>query len=120
MAAMHTMGGRIREERQRLGLTVRGFARDIGVQPPYVTDIEADRRRPGPEVLGRISEKLKIPLPELQALDPRIPREVKEWMEDEPRVSRLLRRLEDSPDRDDLLRQIEEVVSRDDEGELES
>lgn len=117
---MSTMGKRIKEERQRQNLTVRGFARDIGVQPPYVTDIEANRRRPGPEVLGRISERLGIPLGELQALDPRISPGVKEWMEDEPRVSRLLRRLQDSPDRDDLLRRIEEVVSRDDEEDGES
>jgi transcriptional regulator with XRE-family HTH domain len=117
---MTTMGKRIREERQRQGLTVRGFARDIRVQPPYVTDIEADRRRPSQEVLGRISERLGIPPAELQALDPRIPHEVKEWMEDEPRVSRLLRQLQDSPDRDELLRRMEEVVNRDDEDGEES
>ena len=117
---MPTLGGRIKEERQRQGLTVRGFARDIGVQPPYVTDIEAGRRRPSQEVLGRISERLGIPLSDLESLDPRIPHEVKEWMEDEPRVSRLLRRLQDSPDRDELLRRMEQVVSRDDEDDEES
>jgi transcriptional regulator with XRE-family HTH domain len=116
---MTTLGKRIKEERQGLGLTVRGFARDIGVQPPHVTDIEADRRRPSPQVLARISERLSIPLAELQALDPRLPPEVKEWIEEEPRVSSLLRRLQDAPDRDALLRQIEKVVTpeEDDLGE---
>ncbi len=112
---MGTLGQRIREERTKLSLTVRGFARDINVQPPYITDLEADRRRPGPDVLARISERLGIPMAELQALDPRITPEVKEWMDDEPRVSRLLRRLQDSPDRDELLREIEKVVDREDE-----
>lgn len=116
---MSTLGKHIRGERQRLGLTVRGFARDIGVQPPYVTDIEADRRRPGPEVLDRIAKRLGVPLAELQALDPRIPPEVKEWMEEEPRVSRLLRRLQDSPDRERALREIEKVLNEEEEEEEE-
>lgn len=75
-----------------------------------MTDIEADRRRPGPEVLEKIADTLGIPLGELQELDPRITPEVKEWMDEEPRVSSLLRRLRDDPDRDALLRRIEQVV----------
>ena len=110
-----TLGQVIRERRQALGLTVRGFAADIGVQPPFVTDIEADRRRPGPEVLAKIAERLRLELTELQKLDPRLPREVKEWMEEEPRVSSLLRRMRESPDRDALLERIEQVVEGEDE-----
>jgi transcriptional regulator with XRE-family HTH domain len=112
MADMVSLGGRIRDRRQELQLTVRGFARQIGVQPPFVTDIEADRRRPSPEVLARIAEVLDLSLGELEALDPRITPEVKEWMNEEPRVSSLLRRLRDDPDRDELLRRIEQVVDR--------
>lgn len=109
---MTSLGSRIRDRRQQLGLTVRGFAARIGVAPPFVTDIEADRRRPGPEVLDKIAETLGIPLAELQELDPRITPEVKEWMDEEPRVSSLLRRLRDDPDRDALLRQIEHELDR--------
>jgi transcriptional regulator with XRE-family HTH domain len=103
----------MRNRRQELGLTVRGFAARIGVAPPYVTDIEAGRRRPGPEVLEKISAELGIPLQELRELDPRITPEVKEWMDEQPRVSSLLRRLQDDPDRDELLSRIEELVQRD-------
>jgi transcriptional regulator with XRE-family HTH domain len=109
---MGSLGRRIKDRRQELQLTVRGFAAQIGVQPPFVTDIEADRRRPGPEVLERIACVLGLPLTEIQALDPRITPEVKEWMDEQPRVSSLLRRLQDDPARDDLLRQIEELVQR--------
>ena len=101
----------IRDRRRALGLTLRGFARQVGVAPSFVTDIEAARRRPGPEVLGKIAGVLDVPLAELQALDPRITPEVKEWMDEEPRVSSLLRRLSDDPDRDALLRRIEQVVA---------
>jgi len=114
-----SLGKRIRERRQELGLTVRGFAARIGVAPPFVTDIEADRRRPGPEVLERIASVLGIPLDELQALDPRITPEVKEWMDEQPRVSSLLRRLQDDPDRDELLRRIDEWVQREQDTEEE-
>jgi len=68
-------------------------------------------------VLARIADRLGIPLEEFQALDPRISPEVKEWMEDEPRVGQLLRRLQDSPDRDRLLRRIEGVIRDDKQSE---
>ena len=122
MADVVSLGKRIRNRRQELQLTVRGFAQQIGVQPPFVTDIEADRRRPGPEVLARIAEVLELPPGELEDLDPRITPEVKEWMNEEPRVSSLLRRLREDPDREELLRRIEQVVDREpdqDDGEKE-
>lgn len=119
IAGMVSLGKRIRDRRQELNFTVRGFAARIGVQPPFVTDIEADRRRPSPEVFDRIANVLAIPLDELQALDPRITPEVKEWMDEEPRVSSLLRRLRDDPDRDALLRRIERVVDREQDSDKE-
>ncbi|MGH3181354.1 MAG: helix-turn-helix domain-containing protein [Streptosporangiaceae bacterium] len=83
----------------------------MGVQPPFVTDIEADRRRPSPEVLGRIAGALDVPLAELEALDPRI---TPEGMDGRGATGgSLLRRLRDDPDRDELLRQMEQVVDRD-------
>jgi transcriptional regulator with XRE-family HTH domain len=109
---METLGKRIRRERQSKQLTVRGFARQIGVAPPFVTDIEADRRRPSPEVLARIAQVLGVPLAELEALDPRLTAEVKEWIADEPRVGRLLRQLREAPDPNSLLGMIEDVVER--------
>lgn len=109
---MPTLGQLIKDCRQKKGLTVRGFAATIGVQPPFVTDIEADRRRPGPEVLSKIAETLDLPLEQLQALDPRISPEVKQWMDTEPRVSSLLRQLRQSANPDELLRRVEEVVQK--------
>jgi transcriptional regulator with XRE-family HTH domain len=116
---METLGKRIRRERQAKQLTVRGFARQIGVVPPFITDIEADRRRPSPEVLARIAGVLDVPLAELEALDPRLPPEVKEWMAEEPRVGRLLRQLREAPDPDSLLERMERVVEDETTGEDE-
>lgn len=102
----------IRDRRRALGLTLRGFARQVGVAPSFVTDIEAARRRPGPEVLGKIAGVLDVPLAELQALDPRITPEVREWMERDPRVSSILQQLQERPDREAALSQIEQWLGQ--------
>jgi transcriptional regulator with XRE-family HTH domain len=107
---MTTLGQRIREARQGRGLTLRAFAAKIEVAPPFVTDLEADRRRPSPENLARISDVLDVPLEELEALDPRITPEDKEWVDESPAVSQLLRKLRDVPNRDDVLEKLHKVV----------
>jgi transcriptional regulator with XRE-family HTH domain len=107
---MATLGKLIKTTRDGKGMTVRAFAAAIEVAPPFVTDMEADRRRPGPEVLARIAAVLEIPEEQLQAVDPRLTPEVKEWIAEEPRVSSLLRQLRDAPSRDELLQQMEDMV----------
>jgi transcriptional regulator with XRE-family HTH domain len=107
---MPSLGKLIKTGRERKGMTVRGFAAAIGVAPPFVTDMEADRRRPGPEVLARIAEVLELPEESMRNLDPRLSPEVKEWIAEEPRVSSLLRQLRDAPARDELLQQMENIV----------
>jgi len=87
----------------------------IGVSAPHVNDIESDRRRPSPELLVRIAEKLGIPPSELEALDTRLRPDVKEWMDERPEVSQLLRRLKDSPDPEQLLRKLRRIVERETE-----
>lgn len=82
----------------------------ISVSAPHVTDIEMDRRRPSPKLLARIAEKLGIALDELEELDARLRPEVKEWMEERPEVSQLLRRLKDAPDPEQLLRKLRRIV----------
>ncbi len=107
---MATLGKLIKQAHEDKGMTVRGFAAAIKVAPPFVTDMEADRRRPGPDVLVRIAQVLDLPEALLQARDPRLTPEVKEWIAEEPRVSSLLRQLRDAPSRDELLRQMEDMV----------
>ena len=114
--AMGTLGGHIRRARQDKRLTVRGLARHIGVAASFVADIEADRRRPSSGVIARIAQVLDMPFAVLQDLDPRLPPEVKEWMANEPRVGRLLRRLREAPDPNSLLEKLEDVVGRETRG----
>jgi transcriptional regulator with XRE-family HTH domain len=104
------LGPRIRERRLELGLSLREFARRVGVSPPFVTDLEAGRRNPSAEILGRIAAVLDLPGSELESLDTRLTPEVRRWVESEPEVGRLLRRLKRSPRRDEMLRRLRRMV----------
>src|SRR4030088_2534643 len=63
-----TPGERIRERRLELGITLREFARRVEVSAPYLTDLEAGRRHPGPEGLQRIAAGLGLASADLAAL----------------------------------------------------
>jgi|SRR5215469_17758973 len=107
-----TLGQRIRARRTELRITLREFARRVEVSAPYLTDLEAGRRHPSPEVLHRIADALALPAPELEALDTRLSPEVRRWVESEPEMARLLRTLQTSPPkrRAEMLRRLRRMV----------
>lgn len=107
-----TLGQRIRERRLQLRLTLRELARRCEVSAPYVTDLEAGRRHPSPEILARIASELDLPVSELEALDTRLSPDVRRWVETQPEVAQLLRTLKGSPRRRQaqMLRQIRRMV----------
>jgi transcriptional regulator with XRE-family HTH domain len=87
----------------------------VEVSAPYLTDLEAGRRNPSPEVLHRIAEALELPPAELEALDTRLSPEVRRWVETEPDVARLLRTLQSTPRkrREQMLRRLRRLVDED-------
>lgn len=110
-----TLGGTLRTRRLAMGLSLRELARRVGVSPPFMTDLEADRRHPGPEVMERIAAQLGMPLDELQALDSRMRPDVRRWVEARPEVVRLLRRIRSSPRQDELIRELNRLAGEDGE-----
>ena len=60
MATHKSFGKRLREERQKLGLTVETLAKACGTSRSYITLIENDRRLPGKKVLPKIALALQI------------------------------------------------------------
>jgi len=110
MADMDTLGERIKATRLQRGMALRELARQAGIAPAFVTDIEAGRRMPSADVLARISATLDTPLGEFQDLDPRLTPEVRRWMEEDPRVGSLLRRLASSRQRGALLKRMERLA----------
>ena len=105
-----TLNERIKERRKELGYGLRTMAALANISPAFLVDIEAGARRPGPGVLAELANVLRLPLSELQGLDPRVTPEVKAWMDSEPRVAAMLARLCAHPDRDKVMRGLEEVL----------
>ncbi len=61
------IGGRIRAERLRRGITVRGLAREVGVSASLISQIETDRKSPSVGTLYAITTALGISVEELFA-----------------------------------------------------
>lgn len=59
------IGPRIRAERTRRDMTVRGLARDIGVSPSLISQIETGKTQPSVSTLYAITTALGLPLEDL-------------------------------------------------------
>jgi transcriptional regulator with XRE-family HTH domain len=64
-AAVPPIGERLREERVRRGISVRGLARDIGVSASLISQIETDKSRPSVSTLYAITTALGISVEDL-------------------------------------------------------
>jgi DNA-binding XRE family transcriptional regulator/quercetin dioxygenase-like cupin family protein len=64
-AEVPPIGNRIRVERIRLGLTVRGLARDAGVSASLISQIETDKSKPSVSTLYSITAALGMSLADL-------------------------------------------------------
>lgn len=58
--ASRTTGAHLRARRQELGLRQAQVAADVGISPSYLNLIEHDRRKPGHDVLQRMTEVLRL------------------------------------------------------------
>jgi transcriptional regulator with XRE-family HTH domain len=59
------IGARIRAERERRGITVRGLARDVGVSASLISQIETSKSLPSVSTLYAITTALQVPVEEL-------------------------------------------------------
>lgn len=59
------IGPRIREERTRRAVTIRGLARDIGVSASLISQIETGKSQPSVSTLYAITSALGVPLEDL-------------------------------------------------------
>ncbi len=64
-SAVPPIGGRIRAERLRRGVSVRGLARDVGVSASLISQIETDRKSPSVSTLHAITTALGISVEDL-------------------------------------------------------
>ena len=66
-----TMGQRLRELRERAGLSLREVAKAAKVSAPFLSDVELGRRFPTNETLSLIAQKLRVSADELKKHDHR-------------------------------------------------
>jgi transcriptional regulator with XRE-family HTH domain len=64
-SAVPPIGGRLREERSRRGVSVRGLARDIGVSASLISQIETNKSSPSVSTLYAITTALGISIEDL-------------------------------------------------------
>ena len=111
-----TLGDRIREARASKGKSLRQAAKDLGVTPSYLSDIENDRRVPAEAVLSKIAGLLGLDLNELMSLAGRFGEKAKKYVRERPTAVKLFRRIaEKNLDEKTLRRLLEEIEKTDKE-----
>lgn len=109
---MSELADLIKTKRLARKWSLRQFGAQIGVTPAYVADIEAGRRLPSAELKERISSVLEIPAEELAAADSRLTADLRDWIEERPQLTGLLRSLRASPESDMLIHRLGRFISR--------
>ena len=112
MHAMSSMGDLVKAKRLERKWSLRQLATELAVTPAYVADIEADRRLPSADLMSRISAVLSVAPADLAAFDARLSTELREWIEERPQLTGLLRSLRSSPEADLLIQRLTRFLSR--------
>jgi transcriptional regulator with XRE-family HTH domain len=112
LCSMSALGELIKTRRLARKWSLRKFGKQVGVTPAYVADIEAGRRLPSADLQEKISLVLEIPLNELAAVDSRLTADLRDWIEEQPELTALLRSLRSLPESDTLIRRLSRFISR--------
>ena len=102
----------VKARRSARNWSLRQLGTQIGVTPAYVADIEASRRLPSSELKERLAAVLEIPMEELDAADSRLTPDLREWVEERPQLTALLRSLRTVPESDMLIQRLSRLISR--------
>jgi len=102
----------VKARRSARNWSLRQLGTQIGVTPAYVADIEAGRRLPSSELKERLAAVLEIPMEELDAADSRLTPDLREWIEERPQLTVLLRSLRTMPESDMLIQRLSRLISR--------
>ena len=98
-----TMGQRLRELRERAGLSLREVAKAAKISAPFLSDVELGRRFPTNETLALIAQKLRASADDLKKHDHRSAlADLKRMAEGSPSLGAALRALVDQVQSNDL------------------
>jgi transcriptional regulator with XRE-family HTH domain len=111
-----SLGQQVRDARVDADQTLRGLARDLGLSPSYLNDIEFDRRVPSTEVLQLIAGRLELSLDALLAAAGRvgIAKDAEQYIRETPSAGVLFRRVTTDRLTEDqlqsLIKQVDEMT----------
>ncbi len=66
-------GPAVRAIREAIGLSQQKVAEDVGVSASYLTNIEAGRKQPSPELTRRIADRLTVDVTAFSYMPPEAP-----------------------------------------------
>lgn len=69
--AAKTLGEFVRSKRDELDISLRELARQLGITPPFLSDIELGKRYPSEPVMVKLAEFFKMPVDDLKLFDHR-------------------------------------------------
>jgi transcriptional regulator with XRE-family HTH domain len=69
--AAKTLGEFVRSRRDALDISLRELARQLGITPPFLSDIELGKRYPSEPVMAKLAEFFKMSLDDLKLFDHR-------------------------------------------------
>jgi len=90
-----TLGEVLRGARVKLDLGLRELAKQLGITPSYLSDIEYDRRVPSEDVLSQLAKALDLELDHLMALAGRVGDTAERYLKRHPAAGVLFRRISD-------------------------
>jgi transcriptional regulator with XRE-family HTH domain len=106
-----TMGQRLRELRERTGLSLREVAKAAKISAPFLSDVELGRRFPTNETLALIAQKLRASADDLKKHDHRSAlADLKRLAEASPSLGAALRALVDQVQSGNLT--LDELVAK--------
>ena len=86
-----TFGQNLRERRESRRVSLREFARKLGISAPFLVDIEKDRRRPNLQLLQKIADELDVPASGFDEFLPGLPKSIRDWADGEPVIGEALK-----------------------------
>jgi transcriptional regulator with XRE-family HTH domain len=102
----------IKSKRLARKWSLRELGAQIGVTPAYIADLEASRRLPSADLKAKLASALDIAAEELAAVDLRLTADLKDWIEERPQLTAVLRSLRTSPEADMLIQRLARFMAR--------
>jgi transcriptional regulator with XRE-family HTH domain len=101
-----TLGQVIRDARVAAEMSLREFARRMGITPSYQSDIENDRRVPAEDVLKKTAGLLNLDFAALMSLGGRFGDDAERYLRRHPTAGALFRKLSETNAPEDVLRKM--------------